>query len=65
MKAQKEPRMNTVVIHGACMKIVRRLYRAYTACARRFNGALRFQRSGSAARAPCERSGSAKNVENL
>jgi hypothetical protein len=38
--------MNALVIHGAFTEIVRRLYRAYTACARRFYGPLRFQRIG-------------------
>jgi hypothetical protein len=42
VKAQNDRRMNAFVSHGACMEIVRRLYRAYTACVRRLYGALFF-----------------------
>jgi hypothetical protein len=34
--------MNAMVSHSACTEIVRRLYRAYTACGRRLYGALFF-----------------------
>jgi hypothetical protein len=42
MKSQKDRRLNAVISHGACTEIVRRFFRAYTACVRRFYGALCF-----------------------
>jgi hypothetical protein len=42
VKARKDRRINAVFSLGACTEIARRLYRVYTACVRRFYGALFF-----------------------
>jgi hypothetical protein len=54
-ESAKDRRMKAVVFHIACTEIVRRLYRAYDAFARRLYRALRFRHSVSVARASCER----------
>jgi hypothetical protein len=42
VKAQKDRRIFAVIKYGACTEIVRCPNRAYTACVRRFYGALFF-----------------------